>query len=94
MLEELRERPDRGEQRGGLPAEQHRRRDDEDVEERDASRVGALDGHRKALGEHRGRQQRGQSDQARTRVRRAGKPDGRPEKCEGARGADGHQHGE
>ena len=40
-------------ERAGLPAEEDRRRDDEDVEERDAAGVGAFDRHREALREHR-----------------------------------------
>ena len=63
MLEQLRERSDRGEERTRFPAEQDRRRDDEDVEERDAARVGAFDRNRETLREHRCREQRRKPEQ-------------------------------
>ena len=94
VLEQLRERPDRREQRAGLPAEEDRRRDDEDVEERDAAGVGSLDRDREPLREHRRREQSGEPEQFAARVRLTRERDRGPGKRERARSADGHQHGE
>ena len=94
VLEQLRERPDRGQERARFPAEQHGGRDDEDVEERNAACVCALDRNGKPLREHRRSEKSREPEQITARVRLTRKRNCGPGKRDCARSADRHQHGE